>query len=92
MIMFEKAFEMREKVDWIFKKIVKILPVDSEHNSIFQCFDSNQRKNISHITLTASGGPFLNRSLESFYNVTIEEALKHPNWEMGKKFQLIVQH
>ena len=44
------------------KNNVKILPVDSEHNSIFQCFDNNLRENISHITLTASGGPFLNRS------------------------------
>ena len=67
------------------KNNVRILPVDSEHNSIFQCFDNNQRENISHITLTASGGPFLNRSLNSFDNITIEEALKHPNWKMGKK-------
>ena len=70
------------------KNNTKILPVDSEHNSIFQCFDSNQRKNISHITLTASGGPFLNRSLDSFCNITIEEALKHPNWEMGNKVSI----
>jgi 1-deoxy-D-xylulose-5-phosphate reductoisomerase len=70
------------------KNNAKILPVDSEHNSIFQCFDSNQRKNISHITLTASGGPFLNRSFDSFYNITVEEALKHPNWEMGNKVSI----
>ena len=70
------------------KNNTKILPVDSEHNSIFQCFDSNQRKNISHITLTASGGPFLNRSLDSFCNITVEEALKHPNWEMGNKVSI----
>ena len=70
------------------KNNVKILPVDSEHNSIFQCFDNNQRENISHITLTASGGPFLNRSFNSFSNITIEEALKHPNWEMGKKVSI----
>ena len=67
---------------------VKILPVDSEHNSIFQCFNNNQRENISHITLTASGGPFLHRSLNSFSNITVEEALKHPNWEMGKKISI----
>ena len=67
------------------KNNVKILPVDSEHNSIFQCFDNSQRENINHITLTASGGPFLNRSFNSFDKITIEEALKHPNWEMGKK-------
>ena len=70
------------------KNNVKILPVDSEHNSIFQCFDNNLRKNISHITLTASGGPFLNRPSSSFKEITIEEALKHPKWEMGKKITI----
>ena len=70
------------------KNNVKILPVDSEHNSIFQCFDNNLRENISHITLTASGGPFLNRSLNSFKEITIEEALKHPKWKMGKKISV----
>ena len=70
------------------KNNVNILPVDSEHNSIFQCFDNSQRENISHITLTASGGPFLNRSFNSFNDITIEEALKHPNWEMGKKISI----
>ena len=70
------------------KNNVRILPVDSEHNSIFQCFDNNLRENISHITLTASGGPFLNRPLNSFKEITTEEALKHPNWEMGKKISI----
>ena len=70
------------------KNNVKILPVDSEHNSIFQCFNNNLRENVSHITLTASGGPFLNRSLNSFKEITIEEALKHPKWEMGKKISI----
>ena len=70
------------------KNNVKILPVDSEHNSIFQCFDNNFRENISHITLTASGGPFLNRPFNSFKDITIEEALKHPKWEMGKKISI----
>ncbi len=70
------------------KNNVKILPVDSEHNSIFQCFDNNLRENVSHITLTASGGPFLNRSLNSFKDITIKEALKHPKWEMGKKISI----
>ena len=70
------------------KNNVKILPVDSEHNSIFQCFDNNLRENVSHITLTASGGPFLNRSLKSFKEITIEEALKHPKWQMGKKISI----
>ena len=70
------------------KNDVKILPVDSEHNSIFQCFDNKLRENVSHITLTASGGPFLYRSLESFKEIRIEEALKHPKWEMGKKISI----
>ena len=70
------------------KKNVKILPVDSEHNSIFQCFDNNFRENISHITLTASGGPFLNRPLNNFKDITIEEALKHPKWKMGEKISI----
>ncbi len=70
------------------KNNVKILPVDSEHNSIFQCFDNNFRENISHITLTASGGPFLNRPLNNFRDITIEEALKHPKWKMGKKISI----
>ena len=65
-----------------------ILPVDSEHNSIFQCFDNNSRENISHITLTASGGPFLNRPFDRFREVTIKEALRHPNWKMGKKISI----
>ena len=67
------------------KNNAKILPVDSEHNSIFQCFSENHRENISHITLTASGGPFLNRPIEDFKNITLSEALNHPTWEMGKK-------
>ena len=70
------------------KNNVKILPVDSEHNSIFQCFDNNFRENISHITITASGGPFLNRPINNFKNITIEEALKHPKWQMGKKISI----
>ena len=70
------------------KNNAKILPVDSEHNSIFQCFSENHRKNISHITLTASGGPFLNRPIEKFKNITLKEALNHPTWEMGKKVSI----
>ncbi len=70
------------------KNNAKILPVDSEHNSIFQCFSENHRENISHITLTASGGPFLNRPIEDFKNITLSEALNHPTWEMGKKISI----
>ncbi len=66
----------------------KILPVDSEHNSIFQCFDENHRKNISHITLTASGGPFLNLNKKYFKNIQPSDAIKHPVWRMGKKISV----
>lgn len=66
-------------------KNTKILPVDSEHNSIFQCFNNNQRYNINHITLTASGGPFLHKPIEEFKNINSKDALKHPVWEMGPK-------
>ncbi len=66
----------------------KILPVDSEHNSIFQCFNESQKKNISHITITASGGPFLHREINTFGEITVDQALKHPNWKMGKKISI----
>ncbi len=66
----------------------KILPVDSEHNSIFQCFNEIHRKNISHITLTASGGPFLNFKKKSFNKIKPSQAIKHPNWVMGKKISV----
>ena len=77
----------------IFKEIsalnkTKILPVDSEHNSIFQCFNDEQKDNIDHITLTASGGPFLYKPLSDFNNILPEEALKHPIWTMGKKITI----
>ena len=66
----------------------KILPVDSEHNSIFQCFNESQKRNISHITITASGGPFLHRDIDTFGEITVDQALKHPNWKMGKKISI----
>ena len=70
------------------KNNVKILPVDSEHSAIFQCFNENDRKSISHITLTASGGPFLNLSKSKFKNVKPSDAIRHPNWKMGKKITI----
>ena len=66
----------------------KILPVDSEHNSIFQCFDENQRNKISNITLTASGGPFLNLNKKFFNKIKPSDAIKHPVWSMGKKISV----
>ena len=62
-----------------------ILPIDSEHNALFQCIGKTPYKEISKLILTASGGPFLNLPEESFKDITKKEALKHPNWDMGPK-------
>jgi 1-deoxy-D-xylulose-5-phosphate reductoisomerase len=62
-----------------------IIPVDSEHSAIFQCLTGENGKNVEKITLTASGGPFLNWGREKLEKVTPEEALRHPNWCMGNK-------
>ena len=70
------------------KHKVNILPIDSEHSSIFQCFNQSQRGNISHITLTASGGPFLNMNKNDFKNIKPIDAIKHPVWKMGKKISV----
>ncbi|WP_419901601.1 1-deoxy-D-xylulose-5-phosphate reductoisomerase [Kiloniella sp.] len=65
-----------------------LLPVDSEHNAIFQVFDYQNRAGIDHITLTASGGPFRLFSKAQMDNVTQEQALAHPNWDMGAKISI----
>ncbi len=65
-----------------------LLPVDSEHNAVFQVFDFERSDGIEKITLTASGGPFLNRSLEDMANVTPDQAVAHPNWSMGRKISV----
>ena len=70
------------------EKGVKILPVDSEHSAIFQCLQGNRGNEISRILLTASGGPFRGRTREELANVTVEDALKHPNWSMGQKITI----
>ena len=62
-----------------------VIPVDSEHSAIFQCLVGEQHASVEKITLTASGGPFLNYSLEQLRNVGPEKALAHPNWNMGAK-------
>lgn len=64
---------------------VSILPVDSEHSAIFQSLNGENKKNISRILLTASGGPFRTKSAKELQFMTVEDALKHPNWSMGKK-------
>lgn len=70
------------------EKGVKILPVDSEHSAIFQCLHGEKQNKISRILLTASGGPFRGRKREELEEVTLEQALKHPNWSMGRKITI----
>ena len=70
------------------KKDVSIIPVDSEHNAIFQCLKGNKDRALRRIILTASGGPFLNLPLVDLANVTITQALNHPTWGMGKKISI----
>ena len=66
----------------------RILPVDSEHNGIFQIFDFDNPEFIDQVFLTASGGPFLRFDRARLRNVTPEEAIQHPNWEMGPKISV----
>jgi 1-deoxy-D-xylulose-5-phosphate reductoisomerase len=67
---------------------VSIYPVDSEHSAIFQCLNGENRAEVQKILLTASGGPFRGRTLKELENVTLNDALKHPNWAMGKKITI----
>lgn len=67
---------------------VKVLPVDSEHSAVFQCLNGEQGRQIKKILLTASGGPFLGRSREEMKDIRPEDALKHPNWAMGRKITI----
>ena len=77
-IFIDKAFEMK----------VNIIPVDSEHSAIFQCLNMKNINNLEHITLTASGGPFLNTPTNDLKNIKPKDALKHPVWSMGKKISI----
>lgn len=70
------------------EKGVNILPVDSEHSAIFQSLQGNKKSQVSKIILTASGGPFRNSTLQELKHVTVAEALKHPNWSMGRKITI----
>lgn len=70
------------------RKGVEILPVDSEHNAIHQCLHGRARSELRRLILTASGGPFRGRSAESLDQVTAQEALKHPTWQMGPKITI----
>lgn len=70
------------------EKGVRILPVDSEHSAIFQCLNGENRVQLKKILLTASGGPFRGKKKEELKNVQVEDALKHPNWHMGRKITI----
>ena len=70
------------------EKGVSILPVDSEHSAIFQSLQGGQQKALHKILLTASGGPFRGKKLEDLANIQVEDALKHPNWAMGRKITI----
>ena len=65
-----------------------LLPVDSEHNAIWQCFDFERVEHIEKITLTCSGGPFRERSVDEMRDMTVKEAVKHPTWDMGAKISI----
>lgn len=70
------------------KRGVQILPVDSEHSAIFQSLNGERKRDISKILLTTSGGPFRGRKREELKNIQVEDALKHPNWSMGRKITI----
>ena len=67
---------------------VRVLAVDSEHSAIFQCLDGKPSSSVRKLCLTASGGPYRNTPKEGFPNITVERALKHPSWVMGKKITI----
>lgn len=70
------------------EKQVQIIPVDSEHSAIFQCLNGEQLREVKQITLTASGGSFRDLTRQQLENVTVADALKHPNWSMGSKITI----
>lgn len=70
------------------EKGVKILPVDSEHSAIFQCLSGEERRSVDKLLITASGGPFRGKKREELRKVTVEDALRHPNWSMGHKITI----
>jgi len=70
------------------RKGVPLLPIDSEHSAIFQCLQGNDKTFLSKIHLTASGGPFLNKTRQEVANATLAQALSHPTWTMGKKISI----
>ncbi len=75
-------------MDAVRQNNIRLMPVDSEHSAIFQALEAGRREDVKKIILTASGGPFRGRSGETLQRVTKEEALKHPNWQMGRKISI----
>ena len=75
-------------MDAVAKAGVRLLPVDSEHSAIFQCLEGNKNRPVKKILLTASGGPFRGYTRKQLEKVTLEQALKHPSWSMGKKITI----
>jgi len=78
----------RLMMDLVREKGVKLYPVDSEHSAVFQSLEGQSRKDLKRIILTASGGPFLTLPLERLTQVSVDDALNHPNWSMGQKITI----
>ncbi len=72
----------------VARRNTNLLPVDSEHSAIWQCLQGAKKETVRKLILTASGGPFLNRDLAGFDSITVDQALAHPNWRMGKKITI----
>ena len=70
------------------KHKAELIPIDSEHSAIYQCLVGESKKEVEKLIITASGGPFLNRQKSELENVTVDEALNHPNWKMGSKITI----
>lgn len=75
-------------MDAVRRSGVRLLPIDSEHSAIFQALEAGRRQDVSRIILTASGGPFRDRNRKDLRRVTPEQALAHPNWDMGRKISI----
>lgn len=85
----ELIVEYGEKImEATIQNNVQLIPIDSEHSGIFQILENNKNREIEKIILTCSGGPFLKTSSDDFKAVTFEQAIKHPNWNMGKKISV----
>jgi len=75
-------------MDLVKKHNVRLIPIDSEHSTIFQCMMGERREDVSRIIITASGGSFRDKNRSELKDVTVEDALKHPNWQMGAKITI----